>query len=100
MFRKTTLMHKYLFTYLLAMILISSIVVPVCLDLCEISYELVEVVDAEEELETKKDVKIFYLNDEYAVFKETSIYNNLICFVKEYSSIPLTLDSPPPEVFS
>ena len=95
-------MHKYFFTYLLALVLISSVVIPACLNLMETSYELSIEVDAEEESEKTKDVeiKMFTTSFEYTTQEPFLCKNGIIYFTKKYTSVFLKLDSPPPKEIS
>ena len=96
-------MHKYLFTYLLAFVLVSSILVPTCLSFCEVSYELSIEIDSEEETEKIKEIEIKILDvavEDYKSIEVTVFTNNIIYFPKKYTSIYLNLDSPPPKFTS
>lgn len=95
-------MHKYLFTYLFTIVLISSIVVPTCLSLCESNYELSIEIDADEESEKTKEIeiKMFAAIDEYATQQQIITTSHIIYFSKSYTSVYLNLDSPPPEVIA
>jgi len=76
----------------------SSIIVPSCLSLCENNYELSIEVDADEESEKNKEIKIFTIIDEYCTKQQLITLNNIFYLSKNYTSVSLNLDSPPPEV--
>lgn len=93
-------MHKYFFTYLLTFALVSSIVAPTCFSFCELNYELSLEIDIEEESEKTKEIeiKMFHIIDNFTTKDVVVAKNDIIFFSKDYTSIHLSLDSPPPRL--
>lgn len=95
-------MYKYFFTYLLAIVLISSVVIPTFLSFNDVSCELSLEVDAEEESEKIKEIeiKMFAEIGEYFAHKHQEVRTTIVFYSKQYTSVYLNLDSPPPEAIA
>lgn len=92
-------MNKSFLTYFLAVLIVSSVVVPTCLTIFEISYEHSIAKDVEEECETSetKEIKIFTFHDVNVVFYSKATRNDVIFFAKDYTSLARNVNSPPPK---
>ena len=91
-------MYKNIFTYLLLLTLLTSVVVPTCLSFSETTYELSVEFDIEEEAEKTKDIEVKMFETVNEFLPNTFFVNKsgVVYFPKKYNSIHLNLDSPPP----
>lgn len=95
-------MNKSFLTYFFALLIISSVVVPTCLTLIEVSCEHSITKDLEEECEASeaKEIKILAFHDVNIFFNSKKISNEVIFLAKNYTSIAINVNSPPPKFIS
>jgi len=93
-------MNKSLLTYLFAFILTTSVVVPTCLSILEISYECAIEKDFDEESETKEIEEVKILTTTFYTLNKSfkNEINSIVFFTKDYNSISRKLELPPPEL--
>lgn len=94
-------MRRLLFTYFLATVFITSVVLPTYLSLIETGYEYSLVInDIEDDSEKTNDLdfKIIHLNEEIIPYKLIKCQSKIAFLLSKYSSLSQKLESPPPEI--
>ena len=97
-------MNKSFVIYFFALLIFSSIAIPTCLSLLEISCEHTSITkEAEEESEStesteSKEIKILNFNSVSIIYRAQNTSNNIAFFAQEYNSIIKKVNSPPPRL--